>query len=78
MADEVHQRRWRKLRAEYAKNLPCPCGVCGLVVCPSDAWHLSHVKARALGGTAADGLFVAHERCNGKDAPKLAWVRPTT
>lgn len=74
MADEVHVRRWRKLCETYARKLPCPCGICGVIVRPGDAWHLSHVKPRCLGGTALDGLFVAHSSCNGKEAPKLAWI----
>ena len=74
MADEVHVRAWRKLRETYARNLPCRCGVCGVIVRPGDDWHLSHVKARALGGSALDGLMVAHSLCNLKEAPRLGWI----
>jgi hypothetical protein len=74
VADEVHVRAWRKKRAAFARRLPVPCGVCGILVRPGDVWHLSHVKARSLGGSAADGLFVAHERCNLREAPRLAWI----
>lgn len=74
MADEVHVRAWKRKRQEYARRLPVPCGVCGILVRPGDVWHLSHVKARSLGGSAADGLFVAHERCNLREAPRLAWI----
>ena len=74
MADEVHVRAWRKKRQEHARRLPVPCGVCGVIVRPGDRWDLSHVKARALGGTALDGLFVAHSTCNQKEGPKLQWL----
>jgi 5-methylcytosine-specific restriction endonuclease McrA len=75
MADEVHNRSWRRLRAAYAKTLPTACGICDLIVRPGDSWDLSHVKPRALGGTASlDGLFVAHSSCNQREGPKLQWL----
>ena len=63
-----HRARWSpKVNAGEVT-----CWRCGLPIVPGTPWKLGHLKDRALGGTAADGLHPEHGRCSDASGGRLA------
>lgn len=57
----------RRVRAELAAGLPCPCAICGLQVYPGTAWDVEHrqsVRDHPELVLEASNLAVAHRACN--------------
>ena len=64
-------RAWASLsaaaRARLAPTLPTPCGVCGRLVYPFDAWDVGHILPRSTHPAAAGdpaNQRVEHAACN--------------
>ena len=63
-----HRARW----APKVNAGEVTCWRCGLPILPGTPWKLGHLKDRALGGTAADGLHPEHGRCSDASGGRLA------
>lgn len=69
-------RAWRRLRAQWAKRLPLPCGQCGNLVMPGEPWALGHIIARCDGGDDSEAnLWPEHARCSSWSGGQLGGAR---
>lgn len=63
-----HRARWQP-RVDAGD---VTCWRCLLPILPGTPWKLGHLRDRALGGTAADGLHPEHARCSDASGGRLA------
>lgn len=69
-------RRWRRIREEWHRRLPLPCGQCGEPVSPGEPWSLGHMLPRAAGGgDEAGNLWPEHRRCSDRSGARLGGLR---